>query len=52
MQALKDMPQIFQKIDDLRRFSSSESLLVEYKKNFKQFIEALTNEVLKLIDKY
>lgn len=52
MQALKAIPKVLDNIDDIHKLSSPETILTEYKKSVKIFIDAMTAEVLLLIDKY
>jgi len=52
MQALKMIPKVLENIEDIHRNSGQDTVLTEYKKNIKSFLQQVSAEVSSIINKY
>ena len=52
MDAIRSLPKVLDGIEDIRHGGNSNDVLAQYKRNMKEFIRIVTNQVSQIIDRY
>lgn len=52
MEAIRNLPKVLSDIDDIPHSVPANDVLLEYKRNVREFIKTVTQEVSDIIDRY